>query len=68
MDENLLTIKEIAKIMNIAVSTAYEVARRTDFPAVRINNLVRVSKADLFAWIEMQKNRGEKIEQNHDHS
>lgn len=50
----LLTLREVAKILRIPESKAYELARRGEFPLVAIpgGKYQRVRPADLDAWID----------------
>ena len=44
----------VAKILGVAVSTAYELMHEKDFPAVRIVNRFLVPKEEFQAWIKIK--------------
>lgn len=46
----LLTIPQVAEILNVPRGYAYELARRGEIPTVRFGKYVRVSLSDLRAW------------------
>lgn len=48
----LLTIDEVAGILNVKVTRAYELARTGLIPTVRLGRQVRVDERRLIAWIE----------------
>jgi predicted DNA-binding transcriptional regulator AlpA len=51
----LLDIPEVAKVLNIPKSRAYELSRRQDgFPTVRIGKYVRVHSSVLEQWVKRQ--------------
>jgi excisionase family DNA binding protein len=51
---SLLTIPEVAQILHVPTSHAYELARR-DLPSVRLGKYVRVRRVDLDGWIEQHR-------------
>jgi excisionase family DNA binding protein len=48
----LLTPRQVAKRLNIGVSTAYLMAQKGILPVVRINRSVRIPSDELDAWIQ----------------
>ncbi len=53
--QDLLNIPEVAKLLNIPQSRAYELSRRQDgFPTVRIGKYIRVNQAALEQWVKRQ--------------
>ncbi|WP_245628941.1 helix-turn-helix domain-containing protein [Alicyclobacillus shizuokensis] len=46
----VLTMEDVAKYLRIGRTTAYELAHRPDFPAVRIRRLVRVNREAFLRW------------------
>ena len=52
-DERLTySIPEVAKLLGINTITAYYLAKREDFPAIRIGRRIVVPKAGLERWLE----------------
>jgi excisionase family DNA binding protein len=53
--QDLLDIPEVAKLLNIPKSRAYELSRRQDgFPTVRIGKYIRVNQSALEQWVKRQ--------------
>ena len=53
--QDLLDIPEVAKLLNIPQSRAYELSRRQDgFPTVRIGKYIRVNRSVLEQWVKRQ--------------
>lgn len=51
-----LTIKETAAILGVSLPTAYELAKRKDFPAMRFGRKILVSRYRLEEWVDSQTN------------
>jgi len=51
MSRNLITIMEMANLLNISRSKAYSLAKEKDFPSIKIGKLIRVNKEKLFNWL-----------------
>jgi excisionase family DNA binding protein len=47
-------VREIAKLLNINVPRAYELAKQKDFPAIRIGKRIVVPKQAFERWLELQ--------------
>ncbi len=56
MPGNKLTIsvKEAAKLLGVSAPTAYNLARRADFPSFTVGNRVLVYVAGLEDWVKAQ--------------
>ncbi|MEK4883436.1 helix-turn-helix domain-containing protein [Bacillus sp. FSL W8-0223] len=48
----LLKVDEAAKILKMGKSSVYELARHSDFPAIRDGRKVRIPYTALMQWIE----------------
>ena len=48
------TVPEVAKLLGINVVTTYELTKRSDFPAIRINRRIIIPKAGLERWLDSQ--------------
>jgi predicted DNA-binding transcriptional regulator AlpA len=56
----VLSVKHVAEIMGVAQSTAYEMFKLTDFPALdKLNGNKRVLRDSFFAWLESKQRKGE---------
>ncbi len=52
----LLTLKEVAKYLQLSETTIYKMARVGEIPAIKIANQWRFKKEDIDKWLEKQKN------------
>lgn len=50
-----LKVPEVAEVLRIARSRAYELVQNGEIPAVRIGRSVRVSRKELDRWLEDQR-------------
>ena len=50
-----LKVTEVAKVLRIARSRAYELIADGEIPAVKIGRSVRVSRKELDRWLEGQR-------------
>ncbi len=57
MDEQheWLKVPEVAKLLRVARSRAYELVADGEIPAVKIGRSVRVSRKELDRWLEGQR-------------
>ena len=50
-----LSVAQTAETLGVSLSTAYTLARRTDFPSFHVSaNRIVISRAGLEKWIEEQ--------------
>lgn len=52
----VLTVPDIARYLRISRSAAYELVRRNDFPAIRINSTIRIMRSSFENWLSKQEN------------
>jgi excisionase family DNA binding protein len=50
-----LKVSEMAEVLRIARSRAYELVAEGEIPAIKIGRSVRVSRKDLDRWLERQR-------------
>jgi len=55
MDDEILTVKEIADYLKLAEKTAYRLAAEGRLPGFKVGGSWRFKKDDLQQWIEQQK-------------
>ncbi|EGR4286684.1 DNA-binding protein [Vibrio cholerae] len=55
MDDQILTLKEVAAYLKLAEKTAYRLASEGKLPGFKVGGSWRFKRADLEAWIEEQK-------------
>lgn len=48
-----LTVPEVAELLGISVISAYNLAKRQDFPAIRVGKRVVIPRAAFDRWLEM---------------
>lgn len=53
-DKRTYTVSEIAELLRISKSKAYELCNQDLFKIVRIGRSVRVSKASFDGWLDQQ--------------
>lgn len=47
----LLNVKQLAGLLGVSDSSAYELIQEDDFPSVRIGNRIVIPKDELHKWI-----------------
>lgn len=52
--ETLLKVSDVAKVLNIGRTKAYELARERKLPVVKIDGCIRIRHEDLQRYIEEQ--------------
>ena len=57
----MLTVEDVAGVLGIGIAHAYEVARRRDFPTIKIGSRIIVPRDRLIQWLEEQANQKSEI-------
>ena len=57
MNDQILTLKEVAAYLKLAEKTAYRLASEGKLPGFKVGGSWRFKREDLEAWIETQKVR-----------
>lgn len=47
----IMNVKEVSAFLGIPQSTTYDLMHRADFPTLRINTRLLVSRANLLKWM-----------------
>ncbi|WP_257445989.1 methylation-associated defense system helix-turn-helix domain-containing protein MAD1 [Archangium lipolyticum] len=55
MQDEILTLPEIAQLLKVAEKTVYTMAQKGELPAFKVRGQWRFKRADLDQWIEQQK-------------
>lgn len=55
MDENLLRVPEIARLLSVSRAMAYELVERGEIKCIRIGRSVRVDPRDLREFVERRR-------------
>ena len=55
MDDQILTLKEVAAYLKLAEKTAYRLASEGKLPGFKVGGSWRFKREDLEAWIEQRK-------------
>jgi excisionase family DNA binding protein len=55
MQDEILTLPEVAQLLKVAEKTVYTLAQREQLPAFKVGGQWRFKRVDLDQWIERQK-------------
>ena len=55
MEDDILTLKDLAEYLKIAQKTLYLYAREGRIPAIKIGSAWRFRRADIAAWLEERR-------------
>lgn len=55
MQDETLTLLEVAVLLKVAEETVYSAAQKGQLPAFKVGGQWRFKRVDLDAWIEQQK-------------
>jgi excisionase family DNA binding protein len=55
----VLTMGHIQRTLGVAKKTAYDLAHRDDFPAIRLGRTIRVPREAFVKWLAQQAGIGE---------
>ena len=56
MNNEIITVKELANYLKISRSKAYKLANTPGFPVIRINKSMRIKLSDLNNWLNNLQN------------
>lgn len=56
MNDQILTLKEVAEYLKLAEKTAYKLAAAGKLPGFKVGGSWRFKREDIDQWIEEQKN------------
>ena len=57
MNDEILTLKEVAEYLKLAEKTAYRLAQKGKLPGFKVGGSWRFKREDIKSWIEQQKNK-----------
>jgi excisionase family DNA binding protein len=57
MDDQILTLKEVATYLKLAEKTAYRLASEGKLPGFKVGGSWRFKREDLEQWIDSQKTK-----------
>ena len=63
MDNEVLTIKEVAEYLKVNERTIYRLAASNDLPGFRVGNAWRFKRSDLDTWVLKQTEQATNKEQ-----
>ena len=55
--DEILTLKEVAKLLKVAEKTVYTMAQQKEMPSFKVRGQWRFRRNDIDRWIEMQTAR-----------
>ena len=58
MEDQILTLREVAAYLKLAEKTAYRLASEGKLPGFKVGGSWRFKREDLEEWIEKQKDNG----------
>ena len=60
MESNLIffSVSDIASMLHVSRTGAYNIAKSEDFPAFRVGKRILVTKADFEEWVTNQRRKG----------
>lgn len=61
MNEDILTIKEVAELLKVADKTIYSMAQRGELPAFKVRGQWRLRRQDIDTWISERVARGSRV-------
>ena len=53
--DEILTLKEVARLLKVADKTVYTMAQNNELPAFKVRGQWRFSRDDINRWIEQRK-------------
>jgi excisionase family DNA binding protein len=56
--QQFLTVREVAKLLNVATSTVYKLCAEGELAHVRVSNAIRVRPSAVEAWLSTAGRRG----------
>jgi excisionase family DNA binding protein len=55
MEQLLLNVGDVSKMLNVAKSTLYNYIRNNQIPHIKIGGIILFSKSDLLLWLDTEK-------------
>jgi len=53
-NDEILTVREAAKLLKVCDKTMYDWTHRADFPALKLGNTTRIPRTLLLEWVNAQ--------------
>lgn len=57
MNDEILTLKEVAEYLKLAEKTTYRLAQKGQLPGFKVGGSWRFKREDIENWIEQQKTK-----------
>ena len=57
VDDEILTLKEVATLLKVAEKTTYTMAQRGELPGFKVGGQWRFRRADIETWIDRQRHQ-----------
>ncbi len=54
MEKRMMSVDDLAKVMDVSRPTAYQLAHSDGFPAVRVGRRIKIPCSSFEAWLEKQ--------------
>jgi excisionase family DNA binding protein len=56
-ETRLLSVRDVARMMDISTRTVYELVSRNQIPSIRIGSIIRCDVRDIQRWIKYHRRR-----------
>ena len=56
-EKKFYTVKDISKILDIGINSAYKLVRQKDFPAIIIGRNIRICSDEFEDWVRRSANK-----------
>jgi excisionase family DNA binding protein len=54
MDDEILTIRDVATLLKLAEKTVYSMAQQAELPAFKVRGQWRIRRTDFDSWMSLQ--------------
>lgn len=61
--DEILTIRDVAELLNVGEKTVYTMAQRGELPAFKVWGQWRFCRGDIGAWIDAQTTRPRQLDE-----
>lgn len=55
--EEMMTVKEISKLLGLGINQTYSLVKRDDFPKIKINRQYIIPRDKFIQWIDSNMNK-----------
>ena len=55
--KEMMTVKDVSKLLGIGINQAYSLVKKDDFPKIRINRQYIIPRDKFIQWIDSNMNK-----------